>query len=121
MRVASRVSFPGNHKISVLFLFPGIILRSRDFPRIAGTQARWKSLLAILERFLELKSAILKALIDNKEEPMMANVRFEIATPTVAGKPIKIGFEKLCSRSGILLTAEVAFSFHYWRIERTKF
>ncbi|GFT38905.1 hypothetical protein TNCV_857901, partial [Trichonephila clavipes] len=37
------------------------------------TKTRWNSLLAMLERFLEIKSAILKALIDNKEQ-MTANV-----------------------------------------------
>ncbi|GFX37559.1 uncharacterized protein TNCV_3200831 [Trichonephila clavipes] len=32
---------PGNHKICVLFLFPGITLRSRYFPGIDGLMKRW--------------------------------------------------------------------------------
>ncbi|GFW23982.1 uncharacterized protein TNCV_4950281 [Trichonephila clavipes] len=89
---------------------------SRDFPEIA---CDFKSLLAMLEIFLEIKSAILKASIDIKEEQMMANVEFENVTTIVAGlKPVKIGLEKLCSRNATLLTASF---FRYWRIKRTKF
>ncbi|GFV92330.1 uncharacterized protein TNCV_3949401 [Trichonephila clavipes] len=70
------------------------------------TKTRWNSLLAMLGRFLEIKSAILKELIDIKEEQMMANVEFETVTTIVAGlKPEKIGLEKLCSRNATLLTA----------------
>ncbi|GFX27133.1 uncharacterized protein TNCV_440391 [Trichonephila clavipes] len=76
------------------------------------TKTRWNSLLAMLERFLEIKSAISKALIDIKEEQMMVNVEFEIVTTTVKDlKPVKIRLEKLCSRNATLLTAEGVFSF----------
>ncbi|GFX71066.1 uncharacterized protein TNCV_3648311 [Trichonephila clavipes] len=76
------------------------------------TKTRWNSLLAMLERFLEIKSAISKALIDIKEEQMMVNVEFETVTTIVKGlKPVKIGLEKLCSRNATLLTAEGVFSF----------
>ncbi|GFX27899.1 uncharacterized protein TNCV_3083221 [Trichonephila clavipes] len=76
------------------------------------TKTRWNSLLAILERFLEIKSTISKALIDIKEEQMMVNVEFETVTTIVKGlKPVKIGLEKLCSRNATLLTAEGVFSF----------
>ncbi|GFT79858.1 uncharacterized protein TNCV_4597791 [Trichonephila clavipes] len=71
------------------------------------TKTRWNSLLAILERFLEIKSAISKALIDIKEEQMMVNVEFETVTTIVKGlKPVKIGLEKLCCRNATLLAAE---------------
>ncbi|GFV98052.1 uncharacterized protein TNCV_4448121 [Trichonephila clavipes] len=74
------------------------------------TKTRWNSLLAMLERFLEIKSAISKALIDIKEEQMV-NVEFETVTTIVKGlKPVKIGLEKLCSPHATLLTAGV-FSF----------
>ncbi|GFT87423.1 uncharacterized protein TNCV_4050691 [Trichonephila clavipes] len=76
------------------------------------TKTRWNSLLAVLERFLEIKSAISKALIGIKEEQMMVNVEFETVTTIVKGlKPVKIGLEKLCSRNATLLTAEGVFSF----------
>ncbi|GFX29132.1 uncharacterized protein TNCV_3216671 [Trichonephila clavipes] len=76
------------------------------------TKTRWNSLLAMLEIFLEIKSAISKALIDIKEEQMGVNVEFETVTTIVKGlKPVKIGLEKLCSRNATLLTAEGVFSF----------
>ncbi|GFX10524.1 uncharacterized protein TNCV_2583461 [Trichonephila clavipes] len=66
----------------------------------------------MLERFLEIKSAISKALIYIKEEQMMVNVEFETVTTIVKGlKPVKIGLGKLCSRNATLLTAEGVFSF----------
>ncbi|GFU65573.1 hypothetical protein TNCV_634961 [Trichonephila clavipes] len=50
----------------------------------------------MLERFLEIKSAILKALIDIKEEQLMANVECETVTTIVAGlEPLKVGLEKI--------------------------
>ncbi|GFX26589.1 uncharacterized protein TNCV_4536011 [Trichonephila clavipes] len=76
------------------------------------TKTCWNSLMAMLERFLEIKSAILKALIDIKEEQMITNVEFETVTTIVTGlKPVEIGLEKLCSRNATLLTAEGVFSF----------
>ncbi|GFS82335.1 uncharacterized protein TNCV_3340501 [Trichonephila clavipes] len=76
------------------------------------TKTCWNSLLAMLERFLEIKSAISKALIDIKEEQIMVNVEFETVTTIAADlKPVKIGLEKLCSRNATLLTAEGVFSF----------
>ncbi|GFW51018.1 uncharacterized protein TNCV_3593001 [Trichonephila clavipes] len=75
-------------------------------------KTRWNSLLVMLERFLDIKSVILKALIDIKEGQMMANVDFETVTTIVSGlKPVKTGLEKLCSRNATLLTAEDVFSF----------
>ncbi|GFY07133.1 uncharacterized protein TNCV_276801 [Trichonephila clavipes] len=65
----------------------------------------------MLERFLKIKLATLNALIDIKEEQMMASVELETVTTIVAGlKPVKIGLEKLCSGNGALLTAEGVFS-----------
>ncbi|GFX75944.1 uncharacterized protein TNCV_2239151 [Trichonephila clavipes] len=86
------------------------------------TKTRWNSLLAMLEIFLEIKSAISKALIDIKEEQMRVNVEFETVTTIVKGlKPVKIGLEKLCSRNAILLTAEGVFSFVIGELKETKF
>ncbi|GFX23670.1 uncharacterized protein TNCV_3596121 [Trichonephila clavipes] len=66
----------------------------------------------MLEKFLEIMSAILKSLTDINEEQIMANVEFETVTIIVAGlKLVKIGLEKLCSRNGTLLTAEGVLSF----------
>ncbi|PRD33700.1 UNVERIFIED_CONTAM: hypothetical protein NCL1_16880 [Trichonephila clavipes] len=85
------------------------------------TKIRWNGLLAMHERFLEIMSAILKALIDVKEEQMMANVEFETVTSIVADlKPVKIGSEKLCSRNATANCRRYIF-FRYWRNEQTKF
>ncbi|GFX59619.1 hypothetical protein TNCV_3753841 [Trichonephila clavipes] len=52
-----------------------------------------------------------RLLIDIKEQ-MMANVEFEAMTTIVTClKRVKIGLEKLCSRSETLLTVEGVFSF----------
>ncbi|GFT42079.1 uncharacterized protein TNCV_1668691 [Trichonephila clavipes] len=76
------------------------------------TKTGWNSFLAILERLLEIKSAILKALIDIKEEQIMINTEFETVTTIVASlTPVKIGLEKLCSPNANLLIAEGVFSF----------
>ncbi|GFX11151.1 uncharacterized protein TNCV_4503631 [Trichonephila clavipes] len=65
----------------------------------------------MLDRFLEIKSAILKALIDIKEEQIMVNIEFENVTTIEAGlKPVKIGLETLYSRNATLLTAEGVFT-----------
>ncbi|GFU61820.1 uncharacterized protein TNCV_4564661 [Trichonephila clavipes] len=64
----------------------------------------------MLERFLEIILAVLKALIDIKADQMM--VQCETVTTIAADlKPVKIGLEKLCSRNATLLTAEGVFSF----------
>ncbi|GBN70946.1 hypothetical protein AVEN_155798-1 [Araneus ventricosus] len=60
---------------------------------------RWNRFSAVLERFLEIKSAISKALIDIKEEQILTNVEFETLSAIETGlNPVKIGLEKLCSR-----------------------
>ncbi|GBN41970.1 hypothetical protein AVEN_258016-1 [Araneus ventricosus] len=67
--------------------------------------------MAILERFLSIKSATSKALIDIKEQEILANVELETLTAFAAGlKSLNIGLEKLCSRNAILVTAEGAFA-----------
>ncbi|GFX04325.1 uncharacterized protein TNCV_3974731 [Trichonephila clavipes] len=67
----------------------------------------------MLERFLEIKSAISKALIDIKGEQRMTNAEFETGTTTIVTglKPVKISLEKLCSRNATLLTEERVLSF----------
>ncbi|GBM93917.1 hypothetical protein AVEN_156418-1 [Araneus ventricosus] len=71
----------------------------------------YNSLLAMLERFLEINPAISKALIDIKEQQILVNADFETDGNLTGLKPIKIGLEKLCSRNATLLTAEGVFAF----------
>ncbi|GBM74952.1 hypothetical protein AVEN_18680-1 [Araneus ventricosus] len=76
------------------------------------TKTRWNSFLAVLERFLKIKSTISKALIVIKEKQILANVEVETLSAIVAGlKPVKIYLEKLFSRSATLVTAEGLFVF----------
>ncbi|GBL87111.1 hypothetical protein AVEN_218798-1 [Araneus ventricosus] len=64
----------------------------------------------MLERFLDIKSAVSKALTDIKEQQILANVEFETLHEIVAGlKPVKIDLEK--RRNATLLTAEGEFAF----------
>ncbi|GBN79453.1 hypothetical protein AVEN_124741-1 [Araneus ventricosus] len=68
------------------------------------TNTRWNKLSAMLERFLEIKSAISKALIDIKEEQILAYVEFETLNAIETGlKPVKIGLEKLCNRKRLFI------------------
>ncbi|GFU96374.1 transposable element Tcb1 transposase [Trichonephila clavipes] len=76
----------------------------------------------MLERFLEIKSKILKALLDIKEEQMMANVEFKTVTTIVAGlKPVNISLEKLCSGNATFLTVEGVFSFVIGELKKYQF
>ena len=75
------------------------------------TKTRWNSLLEMLDRFLEIKSAISKALIDIKQQDVLDNIESETLTAIIASlKTVKIGLKKLCSRDVTLLTAEGVFS-----------
>ncbi|GBM73491.1 hypothetical protein AVEN_203549-1 [Araneus ventricosus] len=83
------------------------------------TETRWNSLLAILERFLEMKLAISEALIDMTEEQILADVEFEALTAIVAGlKPVKIVLRKLCSRNATSLTAEGVCAFIFGELNQ---
>ena len=73
---------------------------------------RWNSLIDMLERFLNVKSAILKAAKDLNMEIDLNEEEFEalqIIVQTLV--PIKIGAEKLCKREINLLDSEIIFSF----------
>ncbi|GBM36771.1 hypothetical protein AVEN_273808-1 [Araneus ventricosus] len=75
----------------------------------------------MLGRFLEIKSAISKALIDIKEQRILDNVGFKTLTTIVADlKPLKIGIEKLCSRNATLLNAEGVFAFIIGDLNKSK-
>ncbi|GBN29561.1 hypothetical protein AVEN_132357-1 [Araneus ventricosus] len=68
----------------------------------------------MIERFLDIKSAISKASIDIKEHQLLANVDSETLKNAIVGglKPVKIDLEKLCSRNATLLTVEGVFAFN---------
>ena len=66
----------------------------------------------MLDRFFEIKLAILKAQIDIKQQDVLDNIEFETLIAIVASlKPVKIGLEELCSLDATLLTAKGVFAF----------
>lgn len=76
------------------------------------TKVRWNSLLSMLERFIQVKTALAKALIDLNSQLCISGIEFEQLDIIVRSLiPIRIGAEKLCSRDSTLLTAETIFSF----------
>ena len=73
---------------------------------------RWNSLVAMLERYLDLRSPVEKTLIDYKINNPLSGAEY-VALAAIAGalKPIKFGSEKLCSRDMTLLSVEGVFTF----------
>ena len=66
----------------------------------------------MFDRLLEINSAISKALIDIEQKDVFDNIKFEtIIVITADLKPVKIGFEKLCSRNETLLSDVGIFVF----------
>ena len=73
---------------------------------------RWNSLLAMIERFLEIKNSIIKALLDLKIKCDISEYEFgALHDVRNALLPIKLGSDKLCHRQSTLITAETVFSF----------
>ena len=72
---------------------------------------RWNGLVAMLERYFDLRSPVEKALIDYRiNNPLSEAEYVALAAIVCALKPIKLGYEKLCSRNVTLLSAEGVFS-----------
>ena len=86
---------------------------------ILDTKTRWNSLLAMLERFLEIKSAISKALIDTGEQQNLNSEELKtLAEIVLCLKPVKMGLEKLCNRNSNLMTAEGVFDFIFSEVNQ---
>ena len=84
----------------------------KEIQLIIDIKTRWNSLYSMLQRFYELKSCILKSLIDLK-----SNWSFEeeelhkVHTLVMTLEPVKLGVEALCRRDATLLTADTTISF----------
>lgn len=73
---------------------------------------RWNSLLSMIERFLEIRNSLMKALLDLKIKCDISDYEFgALRDVRNALLPIKFGSDKLCHRESTLITAETVFSF----------
>ena len=74
---------------------------------ILDLKTRWDSLVAMLERFLELNSYILKAMIGLKEILNISEEEYAVTNATtILLQPIKVGIERLGRSDAALLDAE---------------
>lgn len=84
----------------------------KELMLILDSKTRWNSLLLMLERFIKLKSAIQKSLIDLKSDIRFSTAEFDLLTKTVSVlMPIKCAVEAICRRDANLLTADATFKF----------
>lgn len=79
---------------------------------ILDSKTRWNSLLAMLERFLEIWLSVAKALIDCKSELNITKEELAAIQDIVSSlQPVKAGAEKLTNRETTILAAEGVFGF----------
>src|ERR1043165_4052524 len=79
---------------------------------ILDTKTRWNSLVHMIERFVLLKSCIMKSLIDLNSEILFNEKELETATSIVSIlQPIKLAEEALCRKESNLLTCDVVIKF----------
>lgn len=86
-----------------------IIEYNKELKLILDVKTRWNSLLAMLERFIALKTCILKALMDfkvNNTTNISEEEYLVVQTVVTALQPIKVGIERLGKRDASLLEAE---------------
>ena len=75
-------------------------------------KTRWSSLLNMLERIVQIKIPIQKALLDLDENIYVSDQEFSMISSVVeALSPIKIALEALCRRDTNLITAEATVKF----------
>ena len=85
---------------------------SKEKMLVLDSKTRWNSLLAMVERFLEVKSAIIKSLVDLKVNCELSRKEFAaLENLEKVLQPVKLGAEKLCNREATLLTTEAVLNF----------
>lgn len=76
------------------------------------SRTRWNSLLVMLERFLEVKNAVRKSLIDIKADIFFTEIDFEIVSEVVSAlQPVKLAVDTLCRKDINLYVADVTLEF----------
>ncbi|KAI6650156.1 hypothetical protein LOD99_6073 [Oopsacas minuta] len=85
---------------------------------VLDCKTRWSSLVNMLERIIQIKLPIHKALLDFGEHICLSEQEIAAISSIVeALNPIKIALEALCRRDTNLITAEATIKF-YWKIFR---
>lgn len=85
----------------------------KNLKLILDSKTRWNSLLAMLERYLEIRQSVSKALIDCNEENIDLDKEEVTAIQHLVSslQPVKAGAEKLGNRNSTLLSSEGIFQF----------
>ena len=79
----------------------------KELKLILDVKTRWNSLVEMLERFLELKTGILKSMIDLKEILNISEEEYAVMNAiTISLQPIKVGIERLGRSNATLLDTE---------------
>lgn len=90
----------------------GCIGVSRELHLILDSKTRWSSLADMLNRIIEVKSALQKSLIDLKIQDSLTEDDFKVVTHVAeAIKPLRAAVEALCRRDSNLLTASAILKF----------
>jgi len=75
-------------------------------------RTRWNSLFDMLSRYLHLRTAVQKAMIDLKQPVHLTDADFAVVQDIVSTlEPVKLAVTALCRRAMTLVTAETALNF----------
>lgn len=84
----------------------------REKSLLIDIKTRWNSLYVMLERFFEVKNAVLKSLIDIKSPLSFNEEEMDLIKNLLSTlEPVKLAVEALCRRDSTLLTADATISF----------
>jgi len=87
-------------------------ITGRELSLILDCKTRWNSLLIMLERFLLLRDAVRKSLIDLKSDIFFTDNDLKLLSNVIlALQPIKLAVETLCSENVNLYVADVTLKF----------
>lgn len=86
--------------------------KGKELSLTLDSKTRWNSLLAMLERFFDLKNSVRKSLIDLKSDISFTEDEMELLSNTISAlQPIKIAVEALCRADIDLYVADAALEF----------
>jgi hypothetical protein len=89
-----------------------LLEHGKELTLLRDSKTRWNSMMAMIERFLLLRKAVGKALVDLGKNMDLSEDEFELLSDlTSALKPIQLGVEALSRRDATLLTADGVFRF----------